>query len=623
VTIQYPPDWLTPPPEFSLAPFWFWNDALTEAEIARQLDAFQAHGVDAFVLHPRVGLPRHLGWMSRALLDMMRFAIEQAQQRGMWVILYDEGMYPSGSSSGQVVAENPAYHVRGLVRIDLADAQPNTSINGVRVAPDGELDLTPEQQLVAVVDYRGQPYALVDRPVDSVIRGLHFVHEDADEPPEDSPPAADLLNPDAAACFVRLVYDRFYAEFKPHFGSTIQAIFTDEPNLLGRLRESQPVMPWTTDLLLHLNGYLGYDFTPHLPALWDDDAPPTIRQDFEHAVEYRLDQTYYRQLSEWCSGHDVALMGHPDQPDATDHMRFFHWPGQDIVWRFIEPDKPSALEGRQSTQAKAAASVMLHQNRRRNANEFCGAYGPDFTYDEMRWLAYWLLVRGCNLLIPHAFYYSVRGPRQHERPPDVGLHSPWWGEPFAGFAAECRRLCWLNTDSQPVCDVAILGANHDLPWRAAKACFEHQRDFNYLDVEDVRHAAEVNEDGIFIASQRYRALIVDGDPPPGAEAELITLDEAGRLIRWSADQEASLAALAALAPAAIRVHPPCPGLRVRHVRKAGLEWWMLFNETAAPIDAALDLAAEALVDPVTGAAEPFDGRLRLEGHALRVLVKSL
>ena len=618
MVIQLPQDWLTPPTEFSLAPFWFWNDILTEAEIARQMDAFQAYGVDAFVLHPRVGLPRHQGWISRALLDMKQFAIEEAHSRGMWVILYDEGMYPSGSSSGQVVAENPTYHVRGLVRINLADAQSNTS---VRVTSDGQLDLTPEQNLVAVVDYHGQRYAMVDRPIDAVIRGLHFMHEDANEPLEDSPPAADLLNPDAVACFVRLVYDRFYAEFAPYFGSTIQAIFTDEPHLLGRLRESQSVIPWTTDILPHLNAYLGYDLTPHLPALWDDNAPAYIVQDFERAIESRLDQTYYRQLHDWCSTHGIALTGHPAQPDAIAHMRFFHWPGQDIVWRYIEPDKPSALEGRQSTQAKAAASVMLHQNRRRNANEFCGAYGHDFTYDEMCWLAFWLLVRGCNLLIPHAFYYSVRGPRRHERPPDVGLHSPWWGEPFKAFAAACRRLCWLNTDSQPICHVAILGTNHHLPWRAAKVCFEHQVDFNYLDAEDLRCAAEINDEGIFIAQQHYRALIVDGDPPRGVESELAAPDKAGRVVWWGNDEEAHLTDLRALAPVTITVNPPCPGLRARHVRKAGLDWWILFNEAITPIDTALDLDAQAFLNPVTGAAEQFDGRLRLDGHGLRVLIK--
>ncbi len=116
-----PPEWDDPPVEFSLAPFWFLNDDLRADEIARQLAAFQAHGVAAVVLHPRVGLPRQMGWMSDSLLAMLRFAIEEAARRGMWVMLYDEGMYPSGSASGQVVAENPVYQCRGLERIEIAD----------------------------------------------------------------------------------------------------------------------------------------------------------------------------------------------------------------------------------------------------------------------------------------------------------------------------------------------------------------------------------------------------------------------------------------------------------------------------------------------------------------------
>ena len=105
-----------------------------------------------------------------------------------------------------------------------------------------------------------------------VIRGLHFINEDSDEPPEDEPPAADLLNPDAVAAFIRHSYERYYQAFGDYFGNAIRAIFTDEPNLLGRPREAN-IMPGTTDILRHVNDFLGYDFTPHLPALWDDDAP--------------------------------------------------------------------------------------------------------------------------------------------------------------------------------------------------------------------------------------------------------------------------------------------------------------------------------------------------------------
>ncbi|HEX2620376.1 MAG TPA: hypothetical protein VHL11_09520, partial [Phototrophicaceae bacterium] len=137
-----PPDWNATPMEFSLAPFWFWNDWLEDAELLRQLDEFQAHGVDAFVIHPRVGLPREMGWMSDALLAKMRLVIEEAHIRGMQVILYDEGMYPSGSASGQVVAENPIYQCRGLVRLPLDSIE----------APV----LPPGQTLVAIVPYQEQ-----------------------------------------------------------------------------------------------------------------------------------------------------------------------------------------------------------------------------------------------------------------------------------------------------------------------------------------------------------------------------------------------------------------------------------------------------------------------------------
>jgi hypothetical protein len=121
--IKVPREWLDPPREFSQAPFWFWNDDLSEEQLARQMADFQAHGVHAFVIHPRAGLPKSIGWLSDRMIELMRFTIEQAAKRDMWVILYDEGMYPSGSSSGQVVAENPAFHTRGLVSVDLDEAE--------------------------------------------------------------------------------------------------------------------------------------------------------------------------------------------------------------------------------------------------------------------------------------------------------------------------------------------------------------------------------------------------------------------------------------------------------------------------------------------------------------------
>ncbi|RPJ38141.1 MAG: hypothetical protein EHM35_05200, partial [Planctomycetaceae bacterium] len=49
-TVKLPEEWIDPPSEFSQAPFWFWNDELSEAELLRQIEDFKAHGVQAFLI---------------------------------------------------------------------------------------------------------------------------------------------------------------------------------------------------------------------------------------------------------------------------------------------------------------------------------------------------------------------------------------------------------------------------------------------------------------------------------------------------------------------------------------------------------------------------------------------
>jgi hypothetical protein len=616
-----PGEWFDPPREFSLAPFWFWNDTLTEAELSRQLDDFGAHGVHAFVIHPRAGLPKDTGWMSPKLLGFMRFAVEEAARRKMWVILYDEGMYPSGSSSGQVVAENPAYRTRGLFAVDLDTAKPGERAQGLLIGPDGKPAPEKGQNLIAVVPRKsdGHRIAVFDRAIrdgSSTIRGLHF--KDADPPrradhkevPENAPSAADILNPESVQCFIRLVYQGFYGALGPHFGKTIQAIFTDEPSFLAKNAERGAVAG-TTGIVQEVSRILGYDFAPHLPALWFDNEPDAARYraDYNRALRVRLEETFYEPISRWCSEHNVALAGHPEKPDDIGNLKWFQIPGQDIVWRYIEPGKPSALEGAQSTQAKCAASAMVHLGRRRNANEFCGAYGPEMTFEEMQWLAGWLLVRGCNMLIPHAFYYSIRGPRIDERPPDVGPNSPWWDR-FAPFAKACARGCWLNTDSRPVCRIAILGQSDRLPWRAAGVCFENQRDFHYLSIDDLQSKAVVDDKGIHIAGMDYSVLIIEPEFQIGDPATAQKLRQSGRLFEFGSDDPAGLIAyLDRMAPPEVQLDSPCPGLRVRHVQKNGMDLFILFNELTTPSEIFLSLSIPGpawIMDPVTARLDLWD-----------------
>lgn len=595
-----------PPREFSLMPFWFWNDTLEDKEILRQIADMEEHGVYGFVIHPRIGLPQDTGWMSPRMIQAMRLAIEEAARRNMYVILYDEGMYPSGSASGQVVANNPKHAARGLARIDLG--------------PD-EAVKDPEEARTAVLLTRpdGKRFAVVERPSKGVIRGLHYLGDEnsGGRLREDSPAAGDILNPEAVDSFIHLVYDRFAQEFGSHFGKTILGIFTDEPSPLGRGGE-RGMLPGNLSLLPQIQRILGYDFRPHLGDLWFSDTPDSARRKTEYmrAISICLEDNYYKKLSEWCSRHGVALTGHPASSMDIGAERYFQIPGQDLVWRYVVPGK-SALEGEHSTMAKCASSAMIHLKRRRNANELYGAYGHNLTFDEMQWLAGWALVRGHNLLYPHAFYYSVRGPRRDERPPDVGPNAEWWYR-YRPYAHYCRRLSWLNTDSQHVAEVAILADANRLPDQSAKVCFQHQRDFNYLEMRHLWEDAQIKGNGVNIAGMVYRAMILDGMDriPDQALPALKKLADKGRLIAWKkvpdvpfakkivpAASEAELvSAIDRLVPVDLTLVPASENIRYRHVVKNGRHIYMLFNEEATEVSAVVKPSAKGRyrwIDPFT------------------------
>jgi len=436
--------------------------------------------------------------------------------------------------------------------------------------------------------------------------------------------------------FLHLVHDRYAEALEEHFGKTVLGIFTDEPDKLGR-RHKKGVHPWTWGLEGWLADTLGYDFVPHLPALWDDAAPDAARHraDFHRAMDLRLREAYYAPYQAWCEAHGVALTGHPAGPMDMGTLKHFHIPGQDIVWRYIEPYQDKSLEGPQSTMAKCSASAQVNYHRARNANECFGAYGWEFTYEEMRWITNWLLVRGVNLLMPHAFYYSVRDKRRDERPPDVGPNNTWW-DGYRGYADYCRRLCWMLAEGAQVCAVAVLGTPTQLPWKAARVLFERQWDFNYLDTEALLREAEVSPAGIRLGAMHYQALVVE-DGVGLDEAVLARLEpllEAGRVAAYdapaaalethAADAEGLLAWLNHHLRPDVRLNPPHPGVRYHHVRHGDDDCYLFVNEAPEALDLGLTVAAAGTAqwwDAETG--RPMDGapvdRLQLAPCAGRVL----
>jgi hypothetical protein len=589
-----PQGFIDPPREFSLMPFWFWNDTLKDQEIVRQIDDFEKHGVYGFVIHPRIGLPENIKWLGPEMIHAMNVALGEASKRKMLVVLYDEGMYPSGSSGGQVVEANPEYAARGLAKTDLMS---------------GEEFTPPEKcKLLTIIDRSAKARtAIFEKPSGGTIRGLHYINEGKKDLREENPPAADILNPGAVSSFMNLVYERYSREFGKYFGNTIIGIFTDEPSILGRGSE-KGLMPGSAASLGEISRILGYDFTPFLADLWYDDHSDSgnHRADYFRAINIILDQNYYARLGKWCADHGIALMGHPAGSMDIGTEKYFQVPGQDLVWRYVEPG-PKSLEGEHSTMAKCASGAMVHLGLRRNSNELYGAYGHNLTYGEMLWLADWCFIRGQNMLFPHAFYYSVRGPRLDERPPDVGPHSEWW-EHYNNFADHCRRICWVNTDCREVCNVAIMCEAAWLPWKAARICYMNQEDFNYLQINQLYHDTTADDEGIHIAGMNYKAVIIDSLSfvPDMAVPILRKLAESGRLIIYgkipanlaiggviTTDNEKELtSAIRKLQPPDIMLNPGNPDIRFRHVIKDTIHYYLIFNEGDSTVGTGLSFSVK-------------------------------
>jgi hypothetical protein len=607
-------------------PFWFWNDTLKDDEIVRQIADFEAHGVYGFVIHPRIGLPADVTWLGDKMIHAMNVAISEASRRNMYVILYDEGMYPSGSSGGQVVARNSAHAARGLAKIDLKDGE--------------EPVLAEDMRLVTIIDRSdGNRMAVVEQPSNGVIRGLHYLNEGEQRLKEESPPAGDILNPDAVTSFIELVYDRYEKEFGKYFGKTIIGIFTDEPSPLGR-GSAKGVVPGNASLLPRIEKILGYDITPFLADLWYKDSPHSEkhRSDYNRAINICLEENYYRRLGNWCFLRNIALMGHPAGSMDIGTERYFQIPGQDLVWRYVEPG-PKALEGQHSTMAKCASSAMLHLGYRRNSNELYGAYGHNLTFDEMVWLANWCFVRGQNLLIPHAYFYSVRGPRFEERPPDVGPNAAWWKD-YRPFADACRRLSWLNTDSHQVCDIAILCEATYLPDRSAKTLYQKQRDFNYLEMRHLKEESDIDRNGVKIYGMTYKAIVLDTISflTPGLKPVLKKLARNKHLIINAGSKYASMfkgayvyhaqedlmSAVNKITEPDIELTEASENIRYRHVIKNNDHFYVIFNEEGTEVKTGFRLRVSGdrqWIDAYSSGVTPTNAEeiVTLKPHELRIL----
>jgi len=266
-------DFINPPLKFRARPLWFWNNAaVTAAEVEAQLQGNRdrsGYGGLAPLPFGEKFTPKYL---SEDYFKLYGAAVNKARELGMFLTLYDEYGFPSGSGGanmGDGIARFKEKHPEATLR--RLDKHEDT-VTG----PSSYSKILPAGKLMSVVAMNAGTRERVDltRKVNggSVFwdvpqgswRIMTFVCV------LDGDPNVDYLEPRQVAKYIGMVYQPYYDRFSRDFGSTIAGAFYDEPTMYraeGRL--------WTDRFNERFQAAYGFSPTPYYPALRYDIGPET------------------------------------------------------------------------------------------------------------------------------------------------------------------------------------------------------------------------------------------------------------------------------------------------------------------------------------------------------------
>ena len=322
---------------------------------------------------------------------LFSFVASECERLGMRIWIYDEKGYPSGGAGGLTREVNPDYEAVGVVMI-AQKLGPHATLTlplprghmcylGAQVfassdgTPERIIDFTP----LASADCRYSKEAVVlENPSDRtavacafakkrLYEGTHAVHNCCE-----SRRYIDVTNADAVREFLRNTYEKYKSCVGDRMQTenpggryaaigNIEAIFTDEPSLMGcyinaglyppcihdEYDESLPLYPvinWGRDFENAFHSRCGYSCIPGLIYKFAGTSPEAqrYRLDYHQTLSHMVENSFFAQISDWCARNRVAFSGHILLEDDIRHhslfegnffslLRHMHYPGIDML----------------------------------------------------------------------------------------------------------------------------------------------------------------------------------------------------------------------------------------------------------------------------------------------------
>jgi hypothetical protein len=437
-------DFVDPPASWKTRPLWFWNGPLSKARTDEILEKSAASGYSGLGILPSRGMEP--GFMSPDYLARYGEALDKARSLGMKMCLYDEFWFPSGSAGGQLAREYPEALSKRL-DMTIVDVEGPDSIR--QPLPPGEL-----MSAVAMSKRALQRFDITSRVKDGELSWdapsgswqvmIFTCATDGDKG------LVDYLDPTAVEKFLRLTYEKYYAAFPRHFGTTIDIAFFDEPTMGW----GEGCRVWTGQFNRKFKERYGYDPTTLYPALWFDIGPQTAAARnalFGFRAELYA-EGFVGTVARWCKQHRILLTGHQDQEEVVNPVCL----SGDLIKCFRHQDIPGVDEvfkyGRGSRAYKVVSSAATNYDRPLVMAECYGAM-KDMPKAMLYKEAMDLFAKGINLMVPHAVWYD---PEHVIFPPELSWRSPTYGPELPAYNKYVGRLQRMLQGGQHVVDVAVL-----------------------------------------------------------------------------------------------------------------------------------------------------------------------
>lgn len=492
-----------PPKEYRSAPFWGWNDKLQKENLGEQIEGFKRAGMGGFFIHSREGLETE--YLSTEWMEDVKFCVDKARENDLELWIYDEDKWPSGAAGGMVSRENPAEFTARALTMECGKA-------GKLVVPT-KLS-TGEKKITA-----GEVQAVEQNMETEFLQGIYVIQTKADgrfikrmkEYPtyeeavgacgEDEeililrqeisgksewynglmPP--DNLNPESVKTFLKLTHEHYEEVFGGSFPKEVKGFFTDEPNccdFFSVFHEGRPWIPWSIGFTEYFIGKRGYDPQEKLPYLFfDGEGAAKIRHDYWKTVAQRFEESYMKQVYEWCDKRGLRTTGHILYENdlgyqtrvcgaAMPQLRYLHNPGIDLL----------GAQTDEYLTVKQCASVAHQYDRSMTISEAYGCTGWELDFSTQKWLGDWQFALGITRRCQHLALYSITGCRKRDYPPVFNYQNTWW-EDNDKMENYFGRLALCLSQGEPVRKVLMIHPISSI-WTECRS--DREEDFNHLEM---------------------------------------------------------------------------------------------------------------------------------------------